>query len=49
MQYASTTASSSKALVAETMTMEWDSRNHMGIEVGGDGEICGEGPGYAVE
>ena len=37
-------------IVAETESMEWDSRNHLGIEQGGrDGEIAGEGPGYSVQ
>lgn len=44
-------SSSSRAVIAaETESMEWDSRNHLGIEMGGgDGEVAGEGPGYSVQ
>ena len=37
-------------LAAETPDMEYDSRNQMGVGLGGgDGQVSGEGHGYSVE
>lgn len=49
--YASTSSGTAGpiALAAETSTMEWESRNHMGVETNGVGEVSGEGAGYSTQ
>lgn len=49
--YASTSnaANGPRALAAETATMEWESRNHMGVDTNDVGEVSGEGAGYSTQ